>query len=386
MTTPTDAPLPPPDPKAVLKAETAAESAALREALVRVTPKVFVTPILVAACVGVYAYMVAKGVNPMTPTVQSLIDWGANYGPKTTSGEWWRLGSAVFLHAGALHLAFNMLVLLQIGLFVERLFGNLAFLAVYLVAGLAGSLASTFAHGEITSVGASGAIFGVYGALVGFLVLNRNAIPSKALKQLLQGALIFIGYNVIYSAGHPEIDQAAHLGGLAGGFLCGLVMPEPFSAEGAAKRVSRGLTVLALGLLGTAGAMSRATPQVDLEGEIRDFAKVEAKVIKTYNDLVKRAKKNDMTDAKFAEGLEHDILPPWNASRARLADLTGLTKQQEQKRDGLLEYMDARLNAWTLFDEGLRTGNKDKIEAYQAADRKADGLLKALTDKYGDKK
>jgi rhomboid protease GluP len=115
--------------------------------------------------------------------VGSLIAWGANYGPDTiTNGQWWRLLTSMFLHIGIVHLAFNMIVLLQIGPFVERLVGNVGFLIVYFVSGFAGNVTSLVWNPYTVSAGASGAIFGLYGLLLGFLLMSRrDSIPTDVL-------------------------------------------------------------------------------------------------------------------------------------------------------------------------------------------------------------
>src|ERR1700734_247284 len=83
-----------------------------------ITPRVLITPALVALNVLVFLGMIAGGVRPFEPTIASLLDWGANYGPKTVlGGQWWRLGTSMFLHIGLIHLAFNMYVLWQAGEF-----------------------------------------------------------------------------------------------------------------------------------------------------------------------------------------------------------------------------------------------------------------------------
>src|SRR6202011_2677222 len=110
-----------------------------------------------------FVAMVATGVHWLSPTTADLIKWGADYGPRTTAGEWWRLGSSMFLHLGIIHIAFNMVVLWDIGRFTERLLGNAGFLIVYVLSGLFGSLASVLINPHIPSAGASGAVFGLYG-------------------------------------------------------------------------------------------------------------------------------------------------------------------------------------------------------------------------------
>ena len=139
------------------------------EVLVRATPRFFVTPALIAANVAYFVVAVAYGVSPFEPERQQLLDLGAIYGPLVFEGEWWRVASAVFVHIGFLHLFFNMWCLWSLGSAAERMFGNMTFLVIYLLSGIGGSLASLAWHPSVLSAGASGAIFGIAGALVSML-------------------------------------------------------------------------------------------------------------------------------------------------------------------------------------------------------------------------
>ena len=157
----------------------AAQVMEFRVGLHRRTRRVWATPALVAANVAVFAIMVAMGVGLMSPSIDGLITWGANYGPRTTSGQFWRLVTNVFVHIGIVHVAMNMIGLWQMGPLVERLLGNRGFLAVYLFSGVCGSLASVLWNPFVVSAGASGAVFGVYGALLAFLLRHRGSIPRE---------------------------------------------------------------------------------------------------------------------------------------------------------------------------------------------------------------
>jgi rhomboid protease GluP len=158
------------------------------------------TGVLIAMNVVMYAVMVARGVSWISPTAESVLKWGADYGPLTLHGQWWRMITSMFLHFGIIHIAFNMFVLLQIGFFMERLAGRLRFVVLYLVCGAGGSAASLAWHPSIVSAGASGAIFGLYGALLGFLLKHRGSIAPEALAAQKKWALTFIGYNLLYGA------------------------------------------------------------------------------------------------------------------------------------------------------------------------------------------
>ena len=189
------------------------------------TPHAFVTPIFVLACLGVFLAMIKSGVSAVNPDIPSLVDWGAMLGLRVAlDHEYWRLFTAMFLHVGIIHLAANMACLAWLGPTIERFFGNLAFAAIYLLSGLGGSIASMAVHPTLAAAGASGAIFGVFGAIVGFLVARRRSIPRAILVPLLVAALVFTVGSLIAGAFEPRIDLAAHLGGLATGLACGLLL------------------------------------------------------------------------------------------------------------------------------------------------------------------
>jgi rhomboid protease GluP len=193
-----------------------------------VVSRAVVTPALVLACIVVYALMVAvmsaRG-GGFTPSHEVMLEWGADFGPSVVfDREFWRLFTAIFLHFGLLHLLFNMYCLATAGPTVERFFGHLAFAGLYVLSGLGGSIASLCVHPTAIGAGASGAIFGVFGALLGFLAIRHRDVPAALLKPMRGGALAFVGYNTIFGLGIPGIDMAAHLGGLFVGFVGGLLL------------------------------------------------------------------------------------------------------------------------------------------------------------------
>src|SRR5262249_31538048 len=159
------------------------------------------------------------GVSVADPTIPDLLRWGADFGPKTTSGEWWRLFTSMFIHIGIIHLLVNMWVLAAAGPLVERMIGNAGFLLMYLLAGLSGSLASLLWDPLVVSAGASGAIFGIYGALFGLLLRQSRSIHVQALAQLRNSGFVFLLFNLFQGLFQPKVDFTAHIGGLVGGFL-----------------------------------------------------------------------------------------------------------------------------------------------------------------------
>jgi rhomboid protease GluP len=184
-----------------------------------------ITITLIAVNVLVFAAMVVGGVSFTQPTPMDALRWGADFGPLTIGqGQYWRLLTACFVHFGILHIAFNMYVLYQIGPFVQITFGRARYLILYFLAGLAGSIVSLLIHPQSVGAGASGAIFGLYGAVFGFLLRERHSLNPAAVKSIGRSAGVFIVYNLIFGAMNRTTDVSAHLGGLVVGFLAGIAL------------------------------------------------------------------------------------------------------------------------------------------------------------------
>ena len=169
--------------------------------------------------------MLLRGVNIFEPKNEAMYAWGAIFGPAVVfQGQLWRLPASMFLHFGLMHLAMNMWCLVSTGPVVERFFGHLSFAALYLIAGLGGAIASLVVHPTGLCAGASGAIFGVFGALLAFLAVRHRDVPAAILEPMRSGTLAFLGYNVVFGLMNKNIDMAGHLGGLATGFVAGLFL------------------------------------------------------------------------------------------------------------------------------------------------------------------
>ena len=155
----------------------------------------------------------------------SLLDFGANHGPLVAGGEYWRLLTSVFLHIGFMHLMLNSLGLLIYGMLLERAFGSLRFVLIYVAAGLAGSTASFVANPMAISAGASGAIFGLLGALAACF-LTGGGPQGRGSRRDAAGIAVLVAINLAYGFVTPGIDNWAHIGGLAMGFALGIILAE----------------------------------------------------------------------------------------------------------------------------------------------------------------
>lgn len=149
-----------------------------------------------------------------------LFMWGAKYTPLIIQGQWWRLVTPIFLHLGIVHLLMNEYSLYLLGPLVENTFGKLRFLIIYLVAGIAGNIASAYFLPNIFSIGASGAIFGLLGTWLYLGIKYRSQLPQAFLSNVI--AMIVI--NILYGTIQSNIDNYAHLGGLLGGFITTVIL------------------------------------------------------------------------------------------------------------------------------------------------------------------
>lgn len=204
------------------------------------------TYLLVGINCAVFLYMVMHGVSAIAPTTGQLMYFGAdNAGNVLINGEWWRIVTAMFVHVGILHLATNMWCLWNLGLLAEPVMGSVGTLAVYILTGAAGNLLSTCVNwlwplhdtgGNLSfpaGAGASGAVFGIAGALIILLKSHRLPVPPVELKKLRRSVIYFAALNLVLgisiSAGTHvmgsgiRIDNFAHLGGCA----CGLLFAAP---------------------------------------------------------------------------------------------------------------------------------------------------------------
>jgi rhomboid protease GluP len=341
----------------------------------------WLTIILIAFNALAFAALLLAGGNPLRFDSARLIAAGALYGPAVLRGEYWRLASAMFLHGGLLHIALNMFALWQAGSLVERLFGHQRFLALYLGAGLVGAITSLWWKPTVLSVGASGAIFGVYGALLGYLLGAREAMPLSLMRELRSSALAFIGFSLFAGFAMPGIDNAAHVGGLIGGFLLGLGFARPLEAKLDRRAALRAALCVAL-TLGMAGLMWRGVKpaqaqlqrQLEFERSVRLLAMTDQALARRTAVLVEAFLDGTVEPALARRGFEQDLLPRWNAMLASLqAQPVG-----DPRRTTLIAYATARRNAVAAFARAAATGNLRWVREAFAWQNRASLLLQQL--------
>jgi membrane associated rhomboid family serine protease len=186
-----------------------------QSALLSAAPATFV---LIALNVAAFLAEVVSGSGGFYEIRGSslIFDYGL-FGPLVNEGEWYRIVTSAFLHEGILHIAGNMLLLFFLGRILEPGIGTPRFVAVYVVSLLAGSLGALLFSPDSLSIGASGAVFGILGAT--FVIARGRGVDALASSV---GILILI--NLAFSLGVPGISIGAHLGGLAAGVVCALLI------------------------------------------------------------------------------------------------------------------------------------------------------------------
>lgn len=321
---------------------------------------VWLTPTLLGLNLAVFIGMAATGVDILSPDVQSLSGWGANVGQLTVSGQWWRLLTSMFLHVGIVHLLFNMWVLWGIGGVVERLLGNVGFAVVYLLGGLYGSFASLAWDPDVVSAGASGAIFGLYGALLGFLLRDRHSIAKDVQRQTAKSALIFLGYNLLFGMAHRGVDVAAHLGGLLGGFLCGYFLALPPAAGATLRRARTNFLVLAGGLTGLIILAIALPKERGVSGEFTQAKQIEEHALGKFDEAAAKVRSGALTYAGFADAIEREVIPELRQFRSRLVNLENNPRARTESIKALERYSDDREKVFHQIAQALRTGNEEE--------------------------
>ncbi|WP_242921608.1 rhomboid family intramembrane serine protease [Pontibacter liquoris] len=311
----------------------------------------FVTPVLLNLNLLAFLLMVLLGISPINPDAASLIAMGANFGPYTLSGEWWRLLTSTFLHGGLLHLAFNMLALVSVGRALEPLIGRWPYLIAYLLCGLAGSITSLWWDPVRAGVGASGAIFGMFGLLLILMLLERK-LPWQHKK----GMLLNLGFVLVLNLGFgmkSGIDNAAHSGGLVCGLLFGAVLllrsdrqlSQHYSAKGNAVMAGVGLLLL--------GMFFKSIP---LAGEARfvyameEVSKKEAQAMRVFVALYQAGDKAQAAD--FVPLLDEGIRR-WDESIALLAPIDDVVGEEQDKVTVMLKYLRLRKKSYQVLRSDL---------------------------------
>ncbi|HEV7606328.1 MAG TPA: rhomboid family intramembrane serine protease [Steroidobacteraceae bacterium] len=349
----------------------------------------FVTPSIIAINVAVFIAMLFAGADLMNPNAAIHIRFGSNFGPLTWTGQEWRLLTSAFLHFGLIHIALNMYALYQGGALVERLFGSTRFALIYLLAAISGSVASGWWDPLRNSAGASGAIFGVYGALLAFLAVRRADIPPSMLKSISSSALLFCLYSLFIGWAHPLIDNACHVGGLLAGFLSGVILARPFTPEAravaqpaklviAALAIGLPLILLAQPLVAENGSHAAG---LRFERDLENFGPVEADLVRRQTDILTYQPNVRVNRLEIAQRLRQEVLIPWREASKPL--LQSATLPQDDSRPArvqaaMRDYLRAREQFLALKILSLESADVSDEARAVNADRRLGMALNQL--------
>jgi membrane associated rhomboid family serine protease len=350
------------------------EYEAFREALRHRTRYAVVTTAIVAVnavILGLMLFGPATINDPLT-----LVSWGASLGPRTTNGEWWRLLTSTFVHTSPLHLVVDIAVLLQIGAVLERLVGRLTLAAVYLSAGMFGCLIRLSVHPVDVGIGASAAVFGLYGLLIAALAwqtfhrivepqpdpdsedaLDPDAerpivVPFIAVKRIVICAIVFL----VYSA-FNGFAGIAEFAGLLVGVGYGLVL-----APRAADRLPSPRHVAFLVAASLAAAFAFAVPLrniADIQPAIAHVIATEALTAAKYQAASDAFKKGRITAEALARVAERTIVPELQAVDARLLSLKNVPPEHQPVVANAREYLRLRGESWRVRAEAVRRMNTE---------------------------
>jgi len=337
-----------------------------------------VTLVLLGCNIAVFALTLWYGAGLWHNSNGVQLAWGANFGPATQDGQWWRLATAMFLHFGILHLALNMWALWDVGRLVERLYGRLRFGALYLGAGVAGNLLSLVVQGNrAVSGGASGAIFGLYGALLVFLWRERKHVDRREFRWLFGAATVFTLFTLVMGQVVPGIDNAAHIGGLVTGALLGRVLARPWAHASprthGGRWIAAALLLLAITVLVThiPAPTYRMGEELRARQAIRAFMLEDRRISKRWDDILDSGRKNPVTFEQLAGRIDTNVTADYQESFEQLSALSlDVGAPSAQTLETLRNYAALRSEASRQLAEGLRAKDPERIrQALESARR-----------------
>jgi rhomboid protease GluP len=342
-----------------------------------------VTVALIALNLLVFVLMARVQWAPWSLTHADPLAWGANFGPATQDGQWWRLLTAVFVHFSFFHIALNMWALWDVGRLLERVLGRWRYALLYLGAGAVGNLLSLAVQGnEKVTGGASGAIFGLYGALIVFLWRERRQVDPDEFRWLFGVAIAFSALMLGLGFFIPSIDNAAHGGGLLAGALLGSLLARPWLPGSPLARKQAPWTgaLSILGLLALVASISpplyRYQEELQARAAIQHFALEEQARSARWDTLLHAGDGAAPSFDQVAGSLESEIAASYRHSFEQLAAANPATPVPS--RDTLLKlesYAAQRGKAAHALAQGLRA--RDAAQISKALSQAQDAATRA---------
>lgn len=333
--------------------------------------RVPVTATLLAINVLVFVLMLLAGAGFWHTPNGVQLAWGANFGPATQDGQWWRLFTAMFIHFGVVHLVLNMWALWDAGRLVEQLYGRWRFVLLYVASGLLGNLLKLVLHGSDTvSSGASGAIFSLYGALLVFLWRERRNVDPSEFRWLFGGAALFSSLMLGVGFFVQGIDNAAHGGGLLAGALLGLVLARPWGPQGHTPSRYLAWGVGALMVVATAVLVWRLpepsyrfSEEQKARAAIQQFLGEDQRTSRRWGSLLANGSRNGQSFDELAGQIDADIAAVYERSFEQLeAAQPGGAAPSAYRLEQLQLYANERAEAARELSQGLREQDREQIK------------------------
>lgn len=339
-----------------------------------------VTPLIVA--INALIFMLVLVDRSAPDAAQALINWGGNFAPRTTNGEWWRFVTSVFVHGGILHLIATMAGLVPLGVVLERAVGRVTFAGVYLAAGLLASVVSLWtAPATSVTIGASGAVFGIYGLLlasVTWSLIDRGdvRVPLTIVKRIAVAAAPFFLYNLLTD----HLSTASELTGLGAGFLGGLLVARGVSHD--KPPVYRAAMVMATAMIVAVAAAVPLRGIIDFRPEIAKIVAVEERTAAAYDAAVEKFRTGRLSAKALVQLIDRTIIPDLEGVRADLSGLRGVPREQQPLVAAAEEYFRLREQSWRVRIEGLQKSRTDVLRRAEQTERAAlDAFERMQTDK-----
>ena len=327
-----------------------------------------VTPILLVVNTFLFIGMMMA---PGPIDKQTLIEWGANYAPQTTNGEWSRWVSSMFVHGGVLHLLATLAGMSTIGIILERAIGRAAFAAAFFASGIVASIVSVWtASATDVTFGASGGLFGIYGLLIATVVYGclrppRMPVSFHAAQRIVGGGALCIGYTLLTD----DLGLAAELAGMATGMAAGLVIARGVAREKPA--VLRAAVVAFAALVITVVSVTAVERVVDARPELSRTLLVEQRIAGAYTDAVNEFTGGRIPAHTLAQLIERNILPSLEAERVRIEALRGIPREQAPLVAAAKQYFNLRAESWRRRVAGLRSANSRLLREAEGSERAA---------------
>ena len=308
------------------------------------------TYLVLTANVGVFVAMLF-GTGTLADH-NTLLSWGANFGPRTTNGERWRLFTSMFVHASILQLLINTAALAELGRVVERIVGHLTFAIVYLAAGVLGAV--VLIAGSPTTVfgGSTTGVFGILGLLLAVSIrslLHRLPvrIPLRALTQLAPAVTIF----ALYYLATESTYTLAKLG-LCTGLVAGIVLTRQVSDDRIRVRRYAAVTAATAVIVFMAAMAVRVVS--DIRPDVAAVMAVEDRTAHAYDAAVQRFQKGRATARDLVQIIEQSIVPELHGASERVGALGNVPPRDEALLAYTRQYLRLREESWRLRAEALR--------------------------------